>query len=158
MLSNLPADISKEQIREIITQVEEAAKLSTEQIEIPIKHYFCKGGSGVYAREMFMPAGSLIVGKIHKHENMSIISAGEVSILSIDGLVRVKGPHTFVAQAGTKRLIYAHTDVVWTVLHGTSETNIEKLEEEFIAKDYSEVPQLELADVIQIETREKIAL
>src|ERR1700677_1255262 len=45
------------------------------QVEFPIKHYFSKG---VYAREMFLPKGHFCVGKIHKHENLMILSQGDV--------------------------------------------------------------------------------
>jgi len=107
------------------------------QIEIPIEHHF---GKGVYAREMKMPAGSVLVGKIHKFENINILSAGEVSILSQDGgMLQVKAPFTLVAKAGAKRVFYAHSDVVWTVMHGTNETDLEKIENEFIAKNYNEI-------------------
>lgn len=109
------------------------------QIEEKLTHNF---SDGVYARELFIPKGALIVGKIHKKKNMNIISKGEVTFLSVDGAFRVKAPYTFVASPGVKRIIYAHEDTVWTTIHGTHETDLEKIEEEFIAKDYSEVPEI----------------
>lgn len=138
---NLP-EMSKEDVRELIAKVEEACLQSENQMEIPVVHHF---SNAVYAREMTMPAGSLVVGKIHKKENMNIISKGEVSVLSIDGIIRVKAPYTFVASPGAKRVIFAHEDVVWTTIHGTSETDIDKIEYEFIAKSYDDVPLLEHA-------------
>lgn len=128
--------MEKHEIRQVIANIEIALQAIPEKIEIPVEHHFSKG---IYAREMQMPAGSLIVGKIHRHENLSILSAGEVSVLSQDGIKRFKAPYTFVATAGAKRVIYAHTDAVWTVIHGTDETDVEKIEEEFIAKDYEEI-------------------
>jgi len=125
-----------EGIRGFIAEVERMCKEFGEPIDVQIRHHFSKD---VYAREMTMPRGAMVVGKIHKHENLCIISSGEVSVLSVDGLMRVKAPFTFVAQAGAKRLIYAHEETVWTVVHGTSETDIEKIENEFIAKNYDEV-------------------
>jgi hypothetical protein len=53
--------------------------------------------------------------------------------------MRVQAPFTLVAQPGAKRVILAHTDVVWTTIHGTDETDLEKIENEFIAKTYEEV-------------------
>lgn len=128
--------MDKAELREVIGNVEKIMKTLDGQIEIPIAHHFSKG---IYAREMQMPAGALLVGKIHKHENLSILSAGEVSVLSQDGIMRFKAPYTFVATAGAKRVIYAHSDAVWTVIHGTDEKDVEKIEEEFIAKDYEEI-------------------
>lgn len=128
--------MDKAELREVIAKVEAVMTTLDGQIEIPVSHHFSKG---IYAREMQMPAGAILVGKIHKHENLSILSAGEVSVLSQDGIKRFKAPYTFVATAGAKRVIYAHSDAVWTVIHGTDEKDVEKIEEEFIAKDYEEI-------------------
>ncbi len=106
--------------------------LAEPQVEIPVSHYFSKG---VYAREMRQPAGTIVAGKIHKFENLCIVSQGECSVISIDGPMRIKAPFTFVSQPGTQRLIWAHTDLVWTVIHGTDEKDLEKIEEEFISKE-----------------------
>lgn len=113
-----------------------------EQIELPVNHHFAKGEFAVYGRELPLPKGSLIIGKIHKHECMSIITRGEVSILSIDGAMRVKAPFTFVSSPGAQRLIYAHEDTVWMTVHGTKETNIEKLEADLVTENYDDVRPL----------------
>lgn len=129
------AALPKEEIRDYIAGIE-SKMLSFPQVEFPLKHYFSKD---VYAREMSAPAGALIVGKIHKLKNMSILSKGSVSILSVDGFMQVSAPYTFVSSPGVKRLIYVYEDVVWTTVHGTSETDLEKLEEELTANSYEEV-------------------
>ena len=108
------------------------------QVEFPIKHYFSKG---VYAREMFLPKGHFCVGKIHKHENLMILSQGDVSIRSIEGSQRIKAPYTAVSPAGVKRVLYAHEDSILTVMHGTDETDLEKIEAEFIVKSYEELEE-----------------
>lgn len=133
--------LSLPELRDLITQVEGRVRVAetTSPADIPIAHHFSKD---VYAREMRMPKGAIVVGKIHKHQNLSILSAGEVSVLSQDGVMRIKAPFTFVATPGTKRVIYAHEDAVWTVIHGTSETDLGKIEDQFIAKDYDELEQL----------------
>lgn len=103
-----------------------------EQLDIPIVHYFAKG---VYAREMTMPAGSIVVGKIHKYSQINILSKGEISVLTEEGMKRVQAPFTLVAGPGVKRAMYAHTECVWTVFHGTDETDVETIESQFIAQD-----------------------
>jgi hypothetical protein len=127
--------LSNEDLREFIAKLE-AEMMKGEQLDVPINHYFSKD---VYAREMVVPKGAIIVGKIHKHQNLNIMSSGEASILSIDGVMRVKAPFTFVASPGAKRVFYMHEDTTWTVIHGTAETDVDKIEEEFIAKSYDEV-------------------
>lgn len=127
------------EIKSFIAQVETLAKQAAEKVgvaQVPITHHFSKD---IYAREMKMKPGELVVGKIHRFEQLNIISEGEVSILSIDGLLRVKAPYTFVGSVGAKRLIYAHTNVTWTVIHGTAERDLIKIEETFIAKNYEDV-------------------
>lgn len=100
------------------------------------KHHFSKD---VYARELTIPKGHVIVGAIHKFRNLNIISKGKVSFFSVDGALHVEAPYTFIASPGVKRVIYAHEETVWTTIHGTSETDLDKIEEIFIAKSYAEI-------------------
>lgn len=145
-------NLSKEDTRKFIAEVE-LRMADGEKIEIPVTHHFSKS---VYAREIKILAGTLLVGKIHKYQNLNILSEGEMTLFSIDGLKKVKAPYTVVSSPGVKRLAYAHTDCVWTTIHGTEETDVEKIEETFIAKSYEEVvgePQL-----IDVKQEEKICL
>ena len=103
------------------------------QVEIPPKHYFAKG---LYAREITIPKGTLLTGKIHKTEHLNIISKGDISVLTEDGPKRVQAPFTMVSRPGTKRVGYAHEETVWTTIHATTETDLEKLEADLIATDY----------------------
>ncbi len=128
------------EVRAVVAEIERVCMSLGEKMDLPIEHHFSKG---VYAREMKLPAGALIVGKIHKHQNLNILSEGEVSVISADGsFYRVTAPFTLVASPGAKRVIYAHTPVTWTTIHGTDEKDLEKIEDEFIAKDYDEVERL----------------
>lgn len=101
-----------------------------------MRHHFSKG---IYAREMFIPAGTVLTGKIHRHEHLNIISAGDISVLTEEGPKRIVAPYTVVSPPGTKRLGYAHTDTVWTTIHATHETNLELLELEFITQEYEPI-------------------
>jgi hypothetical protein len=102
----------------------------------PLKHSFAPG---VYVREIFIPAGVLIVGKIHKHAHPNFLMSGKVSVLTESGGAEtLTGPRSMISPAGTKRVVYAHEDTVWITVHVTEETNLEKIEKEIIAKDYLE--------------------
>lgn len=135
-------EIDIPELRSQIAQLEEKL-LTLLPVNIEITHHFSKD---VYAREMFMPKGTLLVGKIHKFKNLNIMSQGDVAILSIDGVMRVRAPYTFVASPGAKRVFYAHEDTVWTCIHGTEDKDLEKIEDMFIAKDYNEVEIISDAD------------
>ncbi len=104
-------------------------------VEFPVTHHF---GPGVYARELFIPKGSLIVGKIHKYPQINIMSCGDLSVLTEEGIQRVQAPFTIVSPAGTKRIAYAHEDTVWTTIHGTHETDLDKIESDLIAQNDQE--------------------
>lgn len=101
----------------------------------PLKHTFV---DGAYVREIFLPKGMLFVTKIHKKTHPYFIMKGDVSVLTEDGIARIQGPHSGITTAGTKRLILTHEDTVWITVHATNETDISKIEEEVIAKDFSE--------------------
>ena len=102
------------------------------QLDVPIRHFFA---AGVYGREMTVPAGCVVVGKIHKYEQINVLSKGEVSVQTDEGVQHFSAPHTFIGTAGAKRVFHTHSEIVWTVFHATPETDVEKIEEIFIAKD-----------------------
>lgn len=84
------------------------------QVEIEPRHYFAKG---LYAREITIPRGTLLTGKIHTTQHINIISQGDISVLTEHGPKRVKAPCTLISPPGTKRAGYAHEDTVWTTIH-----------------------------------------
>ena len=102
----------------------------------PLKHTFV---DGAYVREMFMPKGMLIVGKIHKKLHPFFVLKGDVSVVTEEGMKRIKAPYFGVTPVGTKRVLYSHEDTVCITVHVTKETDLEKIEEEIIAKTYDEV-------------------
>jgi hypothetical protein len=89
----------------------------------------------MYVRELFRPAGTTIVGKVHKKEHFYIVMCGEVTIVG-DGLrQRVSGPKVFVSRPGTKRAVYAHTDATCMTVHRTDCKDIAMIEAELIEPD-----------------------
>lgn len=134
--------------RNSIDALEAAMREHPSQVDvasIEVKHYLTD--SGLYAREMIIPAGTVVTGKIKKHEHISVISAGFVTEVTDAGLQRIMAPYTMVSKPGTKRVVWAHETTVWTTIHASTETSLEKLEEDLIASSYDELPdqlQLEL--------------
>jgi hypothetical protein len=93
---------------------------------------------GAYVREMFAPKGYCVITKIHKKTHPFFVMSGEVSVMTENGYVRVKAPYWGITKAGTKRICYMHTDSVWITVHATNETDIDKIEDEVIAKSYDD--------------------
>ena len=87
---------------------------------------------GVYGRELRVKAGSVIVGHIHKFTNMNVLLEGEMTIATDDGPMRVGPGFPVVSPPGTKRAAYAHTDCRWLTVHGTHETDLAMIEQQFI--------------------------
>lgn len=99
---------------------------------------------GVYLRTLAFKAGETVIGKIHKHEHASILSKGELLLLTESGgLEHLVAPAQFVAPAGTKRAVHALTDCVWTTVHPnpTNETDLKKIEASVIAPSYEAYEQ-----------------
>ncbi|MBB6578941.1 quercetin dioxygenase-like cupin family protein [Comamonas odontotermitis] len=108
---------------------------STTQVETPVTHHFAHG---TYAREMFIPAGVTVVGKIHKHHSLNVLLSGDVSVLTESGIRRVAPGEVVESFPGIKRAAYAHVDSRWLTIHGTHDTDLERIENEFIAQSYEE--------------------
>src|SRR5262245_51133819 len=122
-------------MRRRVFALEHAIRRELPLVELPVRHHF---SHGVYARELFIPKGTVITGKIHKFPQLNIMSQGELSVLTERGIERVKAPFTIVSPAGTKRVAYAHEDTVWTTIHGTDLTDVDEIEKVFIAQDEQE--------------------
>jgi len=99
-------------------------------------------GCGTYARELFMPKGIVVTGKIHKHSHINVISKGKVSVVTEFGKKTYEAPCTFVSEVGLKRAVYVEEDTVWTTIHLTKhlgEDKVDEAVEEAIAKSYTEI-------------------
>lgn len=138
-----------ELLREKILTLQEKM-LERPQVELEVKHYYA---TNLYARELFIPKGTLYVGKLHKHAHIRIISKGCVSIMTEEGEVLMRAPSTMVTLAGTKRVGFAHEDTVITTVHYTQEKNLEKIENDLIAKDYEELKMFLETEKIKLEYR-----
>lgn len=128
------------QKREMISQLENAL-FKFPQIDIPVKHYFAKG---LYAREIFAKAGTLMTGKIHKHEHLNILLKGEVHLISEDADLVVSAPATFTASAGVKKVGYFMKDSIFMNVTATDVTDSDLLLKELCVDNYSDLFQEEV--------------
>lgn len=146
--NEVPVLQKNEDIRSQILKLEESMKSAVvkedvNEIDCPLKHIFAPGA---YAREIFIKKDTLIVGKIHKHAHLNMLMKGIVSVLTENGPKVFTAPMTMVSPAGTKRVVYAHEDTIWVTVHLTKETDLEKIEDEIIAKDYDEYEEFKLLE------------
>lgn len=134
-VENLPETSSREKILSFENAIANSeGAMFGDNDHCPLKHTF---GDGVYVREIFIPAGTLIVGKIHKHKHPNFLLKGKVSVYTEqNGVEKLEAPLSIISKAGTKRVVYAHEDAVWITVHVTDKTNLTEIESEIISPDY----------------------
>ena len=122
---SLPSMVSKVQtLQDVISRMP--------QYEPETKHTF---HAGMYCREVWRPAGVIVVGKIHKKEHFYLIVSGTVAITTDEGVKSVTGPHLLCSKPGTKRAVYAETDALCMTFHVVDAKTIEDAEHELVEED-----------------------
>jgi len=98
-----------------LDELEVAMLENCEPVHCLTTHMFT---DGMYIREIFMPAGSLITSKVHKTEHPYIVSYGKVAV-SIDSndWIEITAPYTNITKPGTRRVLYIIEDCIWTTFH-----------------------------------------
>lgn len=99
------------------------------QVELPLIHGF---GPGFYARSMMIPKGTVLTGKVHATEHIFMLTAGELSMTTAEGVKRISAPYQAICPPGFKRVGYAHTDCVCVNIHITEQQDLAALEAELI--------------------------
>ena len=130
-----------------ITAFEEAltSHFEANNIDNACEGYDCRHmfAPGVYIRELTIPAGHLLVGKLHKQEHFNFISKGKVTVFTEQGgMETLVAPCTMISKIGTKRVLYTHEETVWSVVHPTTLTDVDEIESEVIAKTYEDLKTL----------------
>lgn len=124
----VPANPTYEQLREL-----ERVMLETlPPAEAPVTHHYAHG---VYGREMFIPAGTVLTGKIHRFSTLNFLMQGEITVTTPEGVKRICAPAIFTSQPNCKKVGFAHTDVVWVNVHPTKLTNPDDIERKFIVPE-----------------------
>lgn len=104
----------------------------------PVTHHFAPG---LYAREMFIPAGAYVVGKMHRFAHLNTVSKGRIRVASAHGNREICAPATFLSQPGIKRVGVALEDTIWTTYHPTNETDLAAIEAEVIVPEDLSLPE-----------------
>lgn len=122
--------VAPQPTREQLTALQEILA-PYEQLDIPPKHHFA---DGQYVRELFIPAESFVVGKIHRHEHVVTLVSGEVTINTDRGMERLVGPVTWISPKGAKRALFTVTDCIFMTFHlnPSNTRDLDALEAELI--------------------------
>ncbi len=127
-------------VRAWINQLkDELLTMPGEHMELPAKHSFC---NGMYMRELFIPKGTLLIGKIHKDECINIVSKGDIAVLTETGAMRVGAGYSVVTPPGMQKVGYAHEDTIFINVFRTDETDVEKLEKDLVWESFAAMEAL----------------
>jgi hypothetical protein len=116
---------------------EQIEKLQSEmvkmpQVELETEHYF---SGGMYCRKLIRPAGTLIVGKVHKQAHFFLCAKGEIIAWSENGMKTLKAGDIIESKPGTKRVTLALSDAIGITFHKTDKTDLDEIEAELIEPD-----------------------
>lgn len=110
-----------------IQQVNDKLPIVGEVVDLPINSSF---SDGVYLRTIFMPRGSIVVGKKHKTKHFNIVHTGSADVWVNDKHMVIKAPYIFESEEDVRKILYIHEDMYWSTVHATDlkdENEIEKL-------------------------------
>ena len=125
----LPNYVSREQVERL-----QAEMVTMPQAELVTEHQF---SPGMYMRKLYRPAGTLIVGKVHKEPHFFLCAKGEIIAWTESGMKRLQAGDVIESKPGTKRVTLAVTDAIGITIHRTDKTDLDEIEAELIEPDPS---------------------
>lgn len=120
--------------------------LKEKQYEPPTEHIF---HGGMYCRQVWRPAGTLIIGKVHKKEHFYMVVTGSVLITTDQGAFELEAPYLLASKPGVQRAVYALTDALCMTFHQVDSTNVEDAENELVEPD--EQSPFEIGNKLKVE-------
>lgn len=121
-------------IRDKVNAIEAEMKKQP-QLDLRVENYF---SLGIYARALYIPKDTILVGKIHKYPQLNLLMQGSMQVLVGEEIQTVTAPFIVSSPAGTKRIAKALSDCLWVTVHGTHLTDVDEIEQHFIAQDEEE--------------------
>ena len=120
-LASLPA-AAEERVRELT------------QVGLKVTHRFAPG---LYYREMLIPKGTTLTGRVHKKDDLKIVYYGDIEVMTEDGYMRVQGPAVLRGRAGSKPWALALEDTLWASVTATELTDLDEIEKELFEDEPS---------------------
>jgi len=136
--------ISKNVLSHSIDELEAVMVDNFPLMSFPVKEYFT---DGIYTREVFLPKDSFVTSKIHKTRHQFFIMQGKC-VIWVDGKEQiVEAPYIGVTEAGTRRVVYVLSDLIWATTHANPDNeNSEQIEERIIEKHDNPLLSLEIKE------------
>lgn len=125
---------SREDRRERIMAFEQAIK-AMEDVEhlTELRHAFL---DGAYFRQIRIPAGIALTGKIHSHSTVNMLTKGKFAIVTEFDEQVIEAPYMYISRPGTKKACYTITDCIFINCHCTWKTDLKEIEAEVTSEAY----------------------
>ena len=104
------------------------------QVELQTEHYFSEG---MYCRKVWRPAGTIIVGKVHKKDHFFMCLSGEIIAWTEKGMKTLNAGDIIESKPGTKRVTMALTDAIGVTVHRTDKQDLDEIESELLELDHA---------------------
>jgi hypothetical protein len=127
--------------RESICALEAAIQTLPKDVQVEYQniHNFCPG---MYARSIYMKAGTYLTSKIHKTQHFFVVLQGSCTVVNSHGERElIEAPYLGVTMPGTKRALLIHSDVIWTTFHATDLTDVAEIEKAILAESFEAYDQ-----------------
>ncbi len=109
------------------------------RVDLPHINYYA---DGVYVRTLEIPAGTALVGKIHKRKHVFGLVKGEILIDDGGEQHRIVAPNFFVVEPRAQRVIVALSDSMLLNAHGVDNgLTFDEIENYLTTDDYAELPE-----------------
>ena len=110
---------SIETIQPSITEIDRMeAKILTDmqRVDLPVRHMFTPG---LYTRLITIPSGTWASTMVHKTEHPFVVLEGIVQVFDEQTGEEdlITAPFLGITRPGTRRVLYAHTEVIWATFH-----------------------------------------
>ena len=117
----------------------DAAIKEMEQVELETNHYFA---DGTYTRELMIPAGTVLTGKIHRYSCINILVKGKIKVVTSEDEYDIEAPYTFVSGPGVRKAGYVIEDAIWINVHPwDGNMNLEQIEQQVVVPSNDKLEQ-----------------
>ena len=129
--------MSNIEVRRSINELEKAILECLPPVDMETKHYYAEG---TYTRELHIPKGTVLTGKIHRHSCINILLKGKIKVITEEDEYELEAPHVFVSGAGIKKAGFALEDTVWINVHPwNGEDELDEIENKVIVPSFEEL-------------------
>jgi len=102
------------------------------QVEMPTLHWLLEG---MYARQILIPEGTIIVGRYHKKPHFFMVLKGSIGVTTEDGIKALRAGNMLMCPPGARRVGIAYEDTIVVTIHRTEATSLEEIEDDVVEFD-----------------------